>query len=279
MSELSPEARALIDETRHSEGLTPVQRARIRSALVVQMGVGSAVSTGASIGAASTAAKVAGGAGFTVAMAAKAVATIAVVGAVGTGSLSVARHGWPHREPARSSQTARPPKAAWSSVETARPPEAAWSSDVPHLAVPHEEPARGVSRTELPSPVAPPSEMRIAPSRAVAATSHESTAVPSVPPSSLESETRLLRDASFELGAGRPERALALLDEHARSFSGGALVEEGRVERILALCALGRTSAAHDEGARFLRERPHSLLADRVRASCGGHATDGSDEP
>jgi len=121
--------------------------------------------------------------------------------------------------------------------------------------------------------------MRIAPSRPVAATSHVSTAVLSVPPSSLESETRLLRDASFELGAGRPERALALLDEHARSFSGGALVEEGRVERILALCALGRTSAAHDEGARFLRERPHSLLADRVRASCGGNATDGGDEP
>ena len=266
MSELSPEARALIDETRHSEGLTPTQRGRIRSALVVQMGVGSAVSTGASIGAASTAAKVAGGAGFTVAMAAKAVATVAIVGAVGTGSLSVALYGWPHREPARSSQTARPP-------------EAAWSSDVPHLVVPHEEPARGVSRTELPSPVAPPSEMRIAPSRPVAATSHVSTAVLSVPPSSLESETRLLRDASFELGAGRPERALALLDEHARSFSGGALVEEGRVERILALCALGRTSAAHDEGARFLRERPHSLLADRVRASCGGNATDGGDEP
>jgi hypothetical protein len=278
MSELSPEARALIDETRHSEGLTPTQRARIRSALVVQMGAGAAVSTGASIGAASTAAKVAGGASFTVAMATKAVATIAIVGAIGTGGLSVALHGWPHREPARSSQTARPPEAAWSS-QTARPPEAAWSGDTPRLAVPHEEPARAVSPTELPSPVAPPSERHIAPSRAAAATSHVSPAVVSVPPSSLESETRLLRDASFELGAGRPERALALLDEHASSFSGGALVEEGSVERILALCALGRTSAAHDEGARFLRERPHSLLADRVRASCGGHATDGSDEP
>jgi len=278
MSELSPEARALIDETRHSEGLTPVQRARIRSALVVQMGVGSAVSTGASIGAASTAAKVAGGAGFTVAMAAKAVATVAIVGAVGTGSLSVALYGWPHREPARSNAAAHPPEAG-RSTRTARPPEAASSSEKAHLVVLHEEPERGVSPRELPSPVAPPSEMRIAPSRPVAATSHVSTAVLSVPPSSLESETRLLRDASFELGAGRPERALALLDEHARSFSGGALVEEGRVERILALCALGRTSAAHDEGARFLRERPHSLLADRVRASCGGNATDGSDEP
>jgi RNA polymerase sigma-70 factor (ECF subfamily) len=95
---------------------------------------------------------------------------------------------------------------------------------------------------------------------------------------SLESETRLLRDASLELRASHPERALRLLDDHARSFSGGALVEERRAERILALCALGRAAEARAESESFLQERPRSLLADRVRASCA-HTPEGSEKP
>jgi hypothetical protein len=276
MNELSPQARALIDEARHGEELTGARRARIRGALVAQFGTGAAVSTGTVLGAASTAGKVAGGTSFALATAAKVVATIALVTGVGAGGLAVAVHGLPGIE-----LPGRPHVVVHGSPSVA-------AGGTPNIA-----PANASALVAPPSPnslpAAPPAAAAVALPAPVpaagAATSHPAAAmrllsapVVSPAPGSLESETRLLRDASFELRAGRPERALALLDEHARSFSGGALVEERRVERILALCALGHAADAQAEGASFLRERPRSLLADRVRASCGSGAREGNNE-
>ena len=59
--------------------------------------------------------------------------------------------------------------------------------------------------------------------------------------SPLEAETALLKKAQAELRAGRPERALAALDEHDAQFKQGVLREEQRAARILALCAAART--------------------------------------
>ncbi len=274
MSELSPQARALIDEARHGEGLTGARRARIRGALVAQLGAGAAVSTGTVIGAASTAGKVAGGTSFALATAAKVVATVALVGGIGAGGIAVAVHGLPDIElPGRPHVAVHgsPSVAARGTPNIATAP--ALVAPVSPTLLPTAPPA-----TSAVSPPAPLAAAGAATSHPAAATRLLSAPVGSPAPSSLETETRLLRDASFELRAGRPVRALALLDEHARSFSGGALVEERRVERILALCALGRAAEAQAEGASFLGERPRSLLADRVRASCGGGAPEGTNE-
>jgi hypothetical protein len=83
-------------------------------------------------------------------------------------------------------------------------------------------------------------------------------------------ETRLLRDAEVSMRSGDASRALLLLDEHAARFPNGVLGEERAAERVLALCALGRTQDARADMQKFLRERPRSPLADRVRASCVG---------
>jgi hypothetical protein len=44
--------------------------------------------------------------------------------------------------------------------------------------------------------------------------------------------------------------------------------EERQVSRATALCKLGRTDDAADARRRFLRERPGSHLAERMRQIC-----------
>jgi hypothetical protein len=87
-------------------------------------------------------------------------------------------------------------------------------------------------------------------------------------PTTLEDETRLLREGVAALHAGNPAIALALLDEHAKTYPAGVLAEERSAERVNALCLLGRTDDARDAAAAFVREYPHSPLAARVRTSC-----------
>jgi len=116
-----------------------------------------------------------------------------------------------------------------------------------------------------------PASQEVVPSIALpkaAAIASSPSSLPTVSP--VAEETRLLRAASEALRADDPARALALLDEHGRRFPRGALAEERSVERVSALCKLGRVDEAHTEAERFLIATPDSPLAASVRASCGG---------
>jgi hypothetical protein len=89
------------------------------------------------------------------------------------------------------------------------------------------------------------------------------------PASTLEEETRRLREVHGALQEGRPDRALALLEEDERSSAyGGELRQERAAARVLALCKAGKASEASAAAAAFLRENPRSPLAGRVRAAC-----------
>jgi hypothetical protein len=79
-----------------------------------------------------------------------------------------------------------------------------------------------------------------------------------------------MRRADQALRIGDPARALALLDEHARTFPDGVFAEERSAERVTTLCLLGRLDQARTEAARFLAVRADSPLAKVVRESCGG---------
>jgi hypothetical protein len=96
--------------------------------------------------------------------------------------------------------------------------------------------------------------------------------VVAVPPPdpTFEAETHALRDALGDLRDGMPGRALAAIDAQDVRFPKGALREERAEARIVALCALGRVEEARAKASLFLQEHPRSLLAGRVRASCGG---------
>jgi hypothetical protein len=91
----------------------------------------------------------------------------------------------------------------------------------------------------------------------------------SAPDVSLDEETRALRSAIADLRDGQLDRALMAIDAQDDRFPRGALAEERAEARIAVLCALGRNDEARVDAARFLGAYPRSLLAGRVRASCG----------
>ena len=100
----------------------------------------------------------------------------------------------------------------------------------------------------------------------------EPEAPAALPPTTLEAETRLVRAGVAALHAGDAARALALFDEHARTFPQGVLAEERAAERVVALGSLRRCDEARAAAADFLAAHPVSPLAPRVRAACSGGA-------
>ncbi len=90
-------------------------------------------------------------------------------------------------------------------------------------------------------------------------------------------EVALLEQAQHALEAKHGERALALLDEHARTYPNGALAEERDAARVLALCETGRDDEAHAEADAFVVAHPRSPLAARVRAACPASSYPSSD--
>jgi hypothetical protein len=86
----------------------------------------------------------------------------------------------------------------------------------------------------------------------------------------LEREAKILADARRARQSGEGERALALLDEHARLFPKGWLASDRAAERIVVLCDLGRHEQAVREATVFLAGRPKGPLTRRVELSCAG---------
>ncbi|MBX3202119.1 MAG: hypothetical protein KF894_28580 [Labilithrix sp.] len=84
----------------------------------------------------------------------------------------------------------------------------------------------------------------------------------------LDVEVALLAETSAATQAGRPSRALALADQHAREFPRGVLGPEFDAQRVVALAALGRHEEACALASRFLSSHPNSPLAPQVRSSC-----------
>jgi hypothetical protein len=76
----------------------------------------------------------------------------------------------------------------------------------------------------------------------------------------LTRERELIDTMRSGITNGRPADALAIGQEHARTFPYGALVEEREVLAITALVRLGRFPEARIRAARFKREHPQSFL-------------------
>ncbi|MBZ5714902.1 tetratricopeptide repeat protein [Nannocystis pusilla] len=91
---------------------------------------------------------------------------------------------------------------------------------------------------------------------------------PDADPSLRPEEVASFQRAQAALAAGRHEDALAALDAHGRRFPGGVFEEERQVSRATALCKLGDREAASAARQKFLRERPSSHLAERMRQIC-----------
>jgi hypothetical protein len=86
--------------------------------------------------------------------------------------------------------------------------------------------------------------------------------------STLEQELPLLQSAQEALRVGDTDRALALLEAHARRFPEGMLAPERRAVHAMAVCRKSGRAAGLAEADAFLRDSPASPLAPRVRAVC-----------
>jgi len=281
MTDLSPDARALLRGARDDLGASKEDCARIDRALTARLGLaagaiaGATAATSASAATASAAGVGLGGVGGTTALVAgKWIAGAVVVAAIGAGSGAVYLASGPSTSrptpvaplaPAASAHVAKAMPLAASSSATIDPPE--------RTAPPPEPAAASTVRTErgrvqaaptLPS--APEQSALVAP------------AMVAVTPT-IGAETQLLRRADQALRNGDPARALDLLDEHARTFPNGVLAQERSAERVTTLCALGRVGEARTEAARFLAANTESPLADAVRRSCAGENAVGDPAP
>ncbi len=270
MSDFSPEARGLLDAARDGDEMPRADKTRHRKQLLAQVAIASAVGAGATLvakGAAANGVAIAGAGAGTATVTAvgaiagtslltKVAAVFVMVGVVGGGAVGVSSLGRDRSTPSAPAPTAVAParvESASNQIKPQTPLEV--SAPTPVLeAQPEQLPAAPPARSAKASSAVTPS----------APTEPE----PKPRKSSLESETLLLRHAHEMLQAGNASRALSLLDEHARSYPHGALVEERGAQRIFALCALGSTARARSEAAIFLSERPNSPLAPRVRTSC-----------
>jgi hypothetical protein len=284
MNELEPMDKALIDLARGAHEPGDDDRARVRGRLAGRLGLGAGLavvsttlaSSSSGAAAVTTVGAVAGGAatgGGTALLMVKVLAGLAVVAAVGGGGIAYHRA---TSAPAPMTQNAitpapqdpsrEPPMASPSpAVVIATPPVPATPSAtvVPRQAMVPASPRQPVS----PRPVAPTIGTSIETYRALPAPVVESRPVP-IAPTTLEAETRLVHAGLAALHGGDAVRALALFDEHARTFPNGVLAEERDVERIEALCSLGRSDGVRAAATQFLRAHPGSPLVARVRASC-----------
>lgn len=105
--------------------------------------------------------------------------------------------------------------------------------------------------------------------KAKAARPSGSRQAPEAAPSSaadLSAELAALDAARAALSGGSPSSALSLLDAYSRAHPRGRLALEAEVLRIDALARSGLRQAAQERARAFLRQRPNSVLASRVRA-------------
>ncbi len=227
MSELSPEARALLRAGRGMLNPSDADRARLQEALRLRLGADALPPEGAAPSPAAAAWR----------PSLQLIAGAFVAGAfVAGGALFVALR---QDKPAE-----RPTQASVAAVALAAP-----SAPLPDA--PAEAPAPPAA-TALVAPSAPTSR----------------ASAPSARPAqeSLAREVALLSQATSALHSGQPSEALKLLNEHAREFPNGVLIEERRAARAQALCMVGRINEGQAELARLAPQSPAAARAKQVCA-------------
>jgi hypothetical protein len=288
MSDLSPEARRLIDATRDLDAPGARDRTRLRAALYARLAEPTT--------AAATATKAAA-----TGLIAKAAVGAAVIAVLGIGAMrprpttpTAARSATVVRPVAAtvalppSPPVERPAPVALEPVQpverllpTRRVERRALAPIVATVAIAPVPPIAPIPPSPPPPPIAEPVMPVVLPatpasgSMVSGSASPPATTVASTDP--LASELRLLGGAQVAFDHHHGDRALRILDAYTSAHPAGALGVEALALRVLTLCALDRREEARQFAARLLREAPRSPSAGRVRSSCaaGDSHTDG----
>jgi hypothetical protein len=229
MTELTPEARRVLQLARAARTPSALDKRRIERRLAIGAGLSAAAASGAAVAHAAETASAAASGGM--------LASLKVYVAGGALLLSAAGGGYallsqPTAAPARPQPTAAAPQVAAK------------------RAVPAPAPARAV--TPAPAPVEPISS----PSRATRR------------PDTLARELDLLHDAQRAWRARDSERTLALLDQHAKRYPRSELRLERSALRVLALCEVGRERDARKLARTLIRLAPNSPVRATIEESC-----------
>lgn len=143
------------------------------------------------------------------------------------------------------------PSASRSTAPTTLPPQPTTRAPAPA-----DPPSLAASEADLPAEVPPPPPPRASPRpEAPSRRAHHGN---------LAAERALLGRAREAMQASDGARALAILDDHARRFPRGQLVEERDALRVGALWRAGDRAAAHDKAVEFARRHPDSLFLPSV---------------
>jgi hypothetical protein len=246
MNDLNPKTQALLDSVREADGPTPHAKERVRRRVLARA---AGVLLGASAGISSTtsAASVAGASigAWSTKVVVLAIAASAVFAGGATTAVVVSQRHTTH--PAVSVRPATLP--------VARSPSVATSPAV--LPMPVQLEARPVTEGE---PTVEP--------RSHVARPGSGPSLQQASKETLEEELPLLQHAQEALRLGDIDRALSLLEVHARRFPVGALSEERRATHALAVCRSGASASTAAEAEAFIRESPSSPLVERVRNAC-----------
>jgi hypothetical protein len=247
MNDLNPKTQALLDSVREADGPTPRAKERVRRRVLARV-AGVLLGASAGISSATSAASVAGASigAWSTKLVVLAIAASAVVAGGATTAVVVSQRHTTH--PAVSLRPAAPvtPSPPFATSPAVLPTPVPWAA----------RPA-----TEGETTVEP---------RSLAARPGAGPSRPQTSNETLEEELPLLQDAQEALRLGEIDRALSLLEVHARRFPVGALSEERRATHALAVCrrAGGASASTAAEAEAFIRESPSSPLVERVRKAC-----------
>lgn len=145
------------------------------------------------------------------------------------------------------------------------------AADRPEPAVPPvpDEPVEPAASELRRPPDAGGKEMQARRQSEAKATTRSSSASGSTS-SPVYAELASVRRAQAELTAGRPEQALALMEQLGRTSAGGSLLVERELTRVLALCALGRQAEARGAATRVDQLPGGAAYRTRLASSCVG---------
>ena len=250
MSELSPQARAILEEGRAGDEPTEADKERLRLKVAAALAETPPAGEGPAVGLPWRR-----GRGLAVAL---------LVG--GCAALGLWR--WQSAPSVSAPPPAMPAASVGLSPAALAPAVAPVAESQLPAAEPAAAPAAEPAAAPAVEPQPPAAEPDVTPAPRPPRRAPPAASARRVETDSLAEELRLLREAQAARRSGSPALALERVREHARRFPEGLLRAEREAAEVLVLCELGQVSEASQRAELFEQRYPDSPLRRALHVSC-----------